>query len=70
MPDPFIQLPAWEEGDRGLLGIALDPDFSNNHYVYLHYVNTDTFIYLIRVREEKNRAAREPTKPNNTTQPT
>lgn len=61
LPEPFIQLPAWEEGDRGLLGIALDPDFSNNHYVYLHYVNTDTYIYLIRVREENNRAVGEPT---------
>ena len=70
LPDPFIQLPAWEEGDRGLLGIALDPDFSHNHYVYLHYVNTDTFIYLIRVREENNRAAGEPTILYSTTVPT
>jgi glucose/arabinose dehydrogenase len=26
--------PTWE---RGLLGIALDPDFSNNQYIYLYY---------------------------------
>lgn len=26
-------------GDRGLLGIALDPDFATNHYLYLLYTN-------------------------------
>ena len=25
------------EGERGLLGVAFDPAFSNNHYVYLYY---------------------------------
>src|SRR5215213_763537 len=24
-------------GERGLLGVAFDPGFSNNHYVYLYY---------------------------------
>src|SRR5262249_52730106 len=24
-------------GERGLLGITLDPDFDNNHYVYVYY---------------------------------
>src|ERR1700752_1471864 len=23
--------------ERGVLGIALDPDFTNNHYVYVYY---------------------------------
>ena len=54
LAEPFIQLPAWAEGDRGLLGITFDPDFQNNKYVYLHYVSRDTFIYLIRVKEENN----------------
>ena len=26
-------------GERGLLGIAFDPDFSSNHFVYLYYTN-------------------------------
>jgi glucose/arabinose dehydrogenase len=25
------------EGERGLLGVAFDPSFTNNHYVYLYY---------------------------------
>jgi glucose/arabinose dehydrogenase len=29
--------------ERGLLGIALDPDFDNNHYVYAYYVHKFTY---------------------------
>jgi len=38
-PNPVLDLPV-DCGllDRGLLGIALDPDFANNHFVYLNYV--------------------------------
>ncbi|HEX8552530.1 MAG TPA: PQQ-dependent sugar dehydrogenase [Abditibacteriaceae bacterium] len=34
---PFISLAVATEGERGLLGIAFDPDFAVNHYVYLYY---------------------------------
>ena len=27
------------QGERGLLGIAFDPDFATNHFVYLYYTN-------------------------------
>ena len=27
------------DGERGLLGIAVDPDFATNHYVYTYYVH-------------------------------
>jgi glucose/arabinose dehydrogenase len=29
-------------GERGLLGVAFDPAFSNNHYVYLYYTQRAT----------------------------
>jgi glucose/arabinose dehydrogenase len=29
-------------GERGLLGVAFDPSFSNNHYVYLYYTRRAT----------------------------
>ena len=29
-------------GERGLLGVAFDPGFSNNHYVYLYYTQRAT----------------------------
>jgi glucose/arabinose dehydrogenase len=37
LPTPFIALTVSASGERGLLGIALDPDFSTNHYIYLYY---------------------------------
>lgn len=38
---PFLQLSVQASGERGLIGIALDPDFSTNHYVYLYYTLPD-----------------------------
>jgi glucose/arabinose dehydrogenase len=32
-----LDVPVNAENERGLLGIALDPDFPHNQYVYLHY---------------------------------
>lgn len=34
---PFITLTVNSSGERGLIGIALDPDFSSNNYIYLYY---------------------------------
>jgi glucose/arabinose dehydrogenase len=40
LPDPFLTLTVNSDGERGLLGIAFDPAFSSNHYVYLYYTAT------------------------------
>jgi glucose/arabinose dehydrogenase len=37
LPTAFVQLSVNSSGERGLIGIALDPDFSTNNYVYLYY---------------------------------
>jgi glucose/arabinose dehydrogenase len=37
LSDPFLTLPANSYIQRGLLGLALDPDFATNGYVYLYY---------------------------------
>ncbi len=34
---PVMQFKVNSEGERGLLGITLNPDFANNHYVYVYY---------------------------------
>jgi glucose/arabinose dehydrogenase len=34
---PFLSLSVDSSGERGLLGIAFDPNFANNHYVYIYY---------------------------------
>ncbi|CCH54973.1 glucose sorbosone dehydrogenase [Fibrisoma limi BUZ 3] len=40
LPTPFVQLPVNAEGERGLLGIAFDPDFASNQYIYLYYTTS------------------------------
>ncbi|HEY1038378.1 MAG TPA: PQQ-dependent sugar dehydrogenase [Bacteroidia bacterium] len=43
--------------ERGLLGIELDPDFNNNHYVYAYYnhiYNGDERIRVVRFTEVSN----------------
>ncbi|MCC6460252.1 MAG: PQQ-dependent sugar dehydrogenase, partial [Saprospiraceae bacterium] len=37
LPDPFIQLAVDNFNERGLSGIAFDPQFALNGYVYLYY---------------------------------
>ena len=34
---PFVQLPVDNAGERGLIGMAFDPGFTTNQYVYLYY---------------------------------
>ncbi|HEX5172136.1 MAG TPA: PQQ-dependent sugar dehydrogenase [Cyclobacteriaceae bacterium] len=34
---PFLQLTVNATGERGLIGIAIDPDFVTNQYIYLYY---------------------------------
>jgi glucose/arabinose dehydrogenase len=48
-------------GERGLLGVAFDPDFSKNHYVYLYYTQkatgtTPAHNRVIRVTADGDRA--------------
>lgn len=43
--------------ERGVLGIALDPDFSINHYIYVyynHFYNNDERIRILRFTETAN----------------
>jgi glucose/arabinose dehydrogenase len=38
---PFITLTVNSSGERGLIGIAFDPDFATNNFIYLYYtINT------------------------------
>ncbi|GAA2669331.1 PA14 domain-containing protein [Actinoplanes palleronii] len=46
---PFAELPSEPTGDRGLIGIAFDPDFGvANHYVYFYYTGLDLHNRLVR----------------------
>jgi uncharacterized repeat protein (TIGR03806 family) len=43
LPTPAITLNVDSAWERGLLGVALDPRFTDNHFVYLNYVSPDPF---------------------------
>jgi glucose/arabinose dehydrogenase len=42
---PFVSLTVNSSGERGLLGVAFDPDFVNNRFVYLFYTATTPTIH-------------------------
>jgi glucose/arabinose dehydrogenase len=37
---PFVTIPVDTFGERGLLGIAFDPNFASNRYVYVYYTTS------------------------------
>ncbi|MGQ0795391.1 MAG: PQQ-dependent sugar dehydrogenase, partial [Nitrosopumilaceae archaeon] len=42
---PFLTVPVNSSGERGLLGIAFDPNFATNGYVYVYYTTSSTPIH-------------------------
>jgi glucose/arabinose dehydrogenase len=38
---PFVQLAVDASGERGLIGVAVHPDFAANGWVYVHYTTTE-----------------------------
>lgn len=41
LPEPFTQISVNHESERGLLGIALDPDYENNKQIFVYYTGSD-----------------------------
>ncbi len=55
LPTPFADLPSEDTGDRGLIGIAFDPDFGvTNHYVYFYYTGHDLLNHLVRFSADQD----------------
>ena len=53
-PSPWATTPAVSGGaftESGLLGIAVDPDFLNNRYVYVYYTNGNSESEIARLEE-------------------
>ena len=42
---PFLTVTVDSQGERGLLGIAFDPNFATNNYVYIYYTATTPTIH-------------------------
>lgn len=45
LPDPFGTISVSSENDRGLLGIAFDPDFESNQNLYAYYTTSSSPIH-------------------------
>jgi glucose/arabinose dehydrogenase len=45
LPTPFVSLPVDARGERGLLGVAFDPNFATNQFVYVYYTATTPAIH-------------------------
>jgi glucose/arabinose dehydrogenase len=41
LPAPFYSFTVNDDGERGLLGLAFDPDFGSNNYVYFYVTQND-----------------------------
>ena len=42
---PFLTVTVSSSGERGLLGVAFDPDFATNHFVYVYYTATTPAVH-------------------------
>ena len=45
LPTPFLTVTVNSSGERGLLGIAFDPAFASNHFVYVYYTATSPAVH-------------------------
>ncbi|NOX57483.1 MAG: PQQ-dependent sugar dehydrogenase [Planctomycetes bacterium] len=52
--EPFAQIEVFEFGEGGLLGLALDPDFANNGFVYAFATISDEEQRIVRWQDVDN----------------
>jgi putative heme-binding domain-containing protein len=45
LPEPFVRIAVDSDWERGLIGVALDPDFAHNGFVYLCYVAAKPYVH-------------------------
>jgi glucose/arabinose dehydrogenase len=45
LSNPFLTVPVDANGERGLLGVAFDPNFTANHFVYVYYTATTPSVH-------------------------
>lgn len=54
VPEPFAEIEVFEGGESGLLGIALDPNFTENRYLYLFASVSAQEQHIIRFTDQQN----------------
>ena len=53
---PFLDIsdrvyqPLYPADEMGMLGIAFDPNFNENHFFYINYVNKDSYSIISRFK--------------------
>ncbi len=45
LPTPFVSISVDPGGERGLLGVAFDPDFATNQFVYVYYTTSTSPVH-------------------------
>ncbi len=45
LAEPFVSVPVFTEGERGLLGVTFDPDFPRTPHVYVYYTATGPVVH-------------------------
>src|SRR6185436_11502484 len=45
LPEPFVTVPVFTEGERGLVGVTVDPDFPRTPHVYVYYTATKPAVH-------------------------
>lgn len=60
LPDPFVTVPVDPVGEKGLLGLAIDPDYAANRFVYVfHCAASPREDRVVRFRDDANRGVDE-----------
>ncbi|MGH7948666.1 MAG: PQQ-dependent sugar dehydrogenase [Candidatus Binataceae bacterium] len=54
LAQPFVTLTVEQSGERGLLGLAFDPNFAANRFVYVYYSDPGGFHRLLRFTDSNN----------------
>lgn len=57
LPQPFVTLSVKTDCECGVLGLALDPEFNSNRFVYIYHSHPDGKHRLLRFRDENSVAA-------------
>ena len=60
-PQPFVTLPIAKGAETGMLGLAVDPDYATNRYVYAYHSDPDQQRNVVLRFEDRNGTASPPT---------
>jgi glucose/arabinose dehydrogenase len=56
-PEPFVTLPIAKGAETGMLGLAIDPEYDKNHYVYAYHSEADSNRnHVLRFEDRDGRA--------------